>query len=65
MNINIQGYKLQESSIGLLAYENDVVLLKYSHEKLKNLFLKLKKTAVKVGLQCNEGRTAYMFVSRR
>lgn len=25
-----------------------------------NVFLKLEKTAAKVGLQCNEGKTVYM-----
>lgn len=70
MNINLQGYKLQDSSIWLQVYADNVVnllffLFKESQENLKNLFLKLEKTAAKVGLQCNERKTAYMFVSKR
>jgi hypothetical protein len=44
---------------------DDVVLLKESQKNLKNVFLKLEKTAVKVRLQSNEGKTAYISVSRR
>ncbi|KAL4120341.1 hypothetical protein QTP88_013055 [Uroleucon formosanum] len=65
INVNNQGFKLQDSSIELLAYADDVVLLGESQESLKIIFLKLKKAAAKVGLQCNEGKTAYMCVDRR
>jgi len=65
INVNRQGFKLQDSSIGLLAYADDAVLLEESQESLKNLFLKLEKIAAKVRLQCKEGKTAYMFVGRR
>jgi hypothetical protein len=65
INVNNQGFKLQDSSIELLAYADDVVLLGESQESLKNIFLKLEKAAAKVGLQCNEGKTAYMCVDRR
>ncbi|VVC39091.1 Reverse transcriptase domain [Cinara cedri] len=65
ININNQGFKLQDSSIELLAYADDIVLLGESQDSLKNIFLKLEKAAAKVGLQCNEGKTAYMCVERR
>lgn len=48
MNINQQGFKLPESSIEILAYANNIVLLEESQEKLKNLLFKLEKATVKV-----------------
>ncbi|KAL4092204.1 hypothetical protein QTP88_026743 [Uroleucon formosanum] len=65
INVNNQGFKLQNSSIKLLAYMDDVVLLREYQERPKNIFLKLEKAAAKVGLQSNEGKTAYMCVDRR
>jgi hypothetical protein len=65
INVNNQGFKLQDSSIELLAYADDVVLLRESQESLKNIFFKLEKAAAKVVLQCNEGKTSYMCVDRR
>jgi len=65
INVNNQDFKLQDSSIELLAYADDVVLLGESQKSTKNILLKLEKAVAKVGLHCNEGKTAYMCVDRR
>lgn len=54
MRVSQYGFKLQKLFIGLLAYADDVVLLEESLGNLKDMFLKLHRCAVKVGLQCNE-----------
>jgi hypothetical protein len=45
-----EGIRLQDTSIGLLAYADDIVLMEESNDRLKNLFSKLYKAASKVGL---------------
>ncbi|XP_050439190.1 uncharacterized protein LOC126844814 [Adelges cooleyi] len=57
--------KLQDSSIGLLAYADDLVLMEESPNALKSLFGRLQRMASKVGLQTNETKTEYMVVGRR
>ncbi|KAL4123306.1 hypothetical protein QTP88_015504 [Uroleucon formosanum] len=59
------GIRLQNTSIGILAYADDIVLMEESQDSLKSLFSKLHKAASKVGLCVNEGKTEYMFLSRR
>jgi hypothetical protein len=60
-----KGVKLQDSSIGLLAYADDLVLMEESPNVLKSLFDRLQRLAAKVGLQINETKTEYMVVGRR
>jgi len=60
-----EGIRLQDTSIGLLAYADDIVLMEESQNRLKTLFNRLYKVASKVGLSVNEGKTEYMFSSRR
>jgi len=55
---------LQGSTVALLAYANDLVLMDKSHDRLRTLFGRLEEAA-KVGLQINEGKTEYMVVGRR
>lgn len=49
-----KGVKLQESSIAVLAYADDVVLMRKSHDNLRSLFTRLEEKAKKVELQVNE-----------
>jgi len=49
--------KLQDSSLGLLAYAVDLVLMEESPNALKSLFNHLKKMASKVGLQISDPKT--------
>jgi hypothetical protein len=66
MNITPQeGVKFQESSIGLLAYADDLVIMEDSQDGLKDLLNRLEKAALKVGLHINEDKTEYMVVGRR
>ncbi|KAL4154026.1 hypothetical protein QTP88_001859 [Uroleucon formosanum] len=60
-----KGIRLQNTSIGVLAYADDIVLMEESQDSLKSLFSKLHKAASKVGQCVNEGKTEYMFLSRR
>jgi hypothetical protein len=60
-----EGIRLQDTSIGLLAYVDDIVLMKESQDRLKILFSRLHKAALKVRLCVNEEKTEYMFLSRR
>lgn len=60
-----EGVKLQESSIAVLAYAGDVVLMSKSHDNLRSLFTRLEKNAKKVELQVNEKKTEYMFMGKR
>lgn len=48
------GVKIQESSIGLLAYADDLVIMEESQDGLKFLLNWLEKAAQKVGLHINE-----------
>ncbi|KAL4099054.1 hypothetical protein QTP88_023549 [Uroleucon formosanum] len=66
MNIIPQeGVKFQESSIGLLAYADDLVIMEDSQDGLKDLLNRLEKAALKVELHINEDKTKYMVVGRR
>jgi hypothetical protein len=60
-----EGIRLQDKSIGLLAYADDIVLMEESQDRLKILFSRLHKAASKVGLCVNEEKTEYMFLSRK
>lgn len=60
-----EGVSLQESSVALLAYADDLVLMDKSHVDLRTLFGRLGKAAKKVGLQVNEGETEFMVAGRR
>ncbi|XP_025203119.1 uncharacterized protein LOC112600160 [Melanaphis sacchari] len=59
-----EGIRLQDKSISLLAYADDIVLMEESQDRLKILFSRLHKAASKVGLCVNEEKTEYMFLSR-
>lgn len=53
-NIGLQeGVSLHESSVTLLAYTDDLVLIYKSHDGLRTLFGRLEEAAKKVGLQIN------------
>jgi len=66
MNITPQeGVKFQESSIGLLVYADDLVIMEESQDGLKDLFDQLEKAALKVGLHINEDKLESMVVGRR
>jgi len=60
-----EGNRLQDTSIGILAYADDIILMEESQDRLKSLFSRLHKAASKIGLLVNEGKTEYMFLSRR
>lgn len=60
-----EGVSLQGSSVALLAYADDLVLMEKSHNGLRTLFGRLEEAAKKVGLQINERKTDYMVVGRR
>jgi len=66
MNITPQeGVKFQESSIGLLAYADDLVIMEESQDGLKSLLNRLEKAALKVGFHINEDKMEYMVVRRQ
>lgn len=60
-----EGIRLQDTSIGIPAYADDIVLMEEFQDRLKSLFSRLHKAASKVGLCVNEEKTEYMFLSRR
>lgn len=55
-----EGLRLQDSSIGLLAYADNSVLSKETRNALKFIFERLQKMALKVRMQINETKTKYM-----
>jgi hypothetical protein len=60
-----EGVKLQDSSIGLLAYADNLVLMEKSPNALKSLFYRLQSMASRVGVQINESKTEFMIGGRR
>jgi len=59
---------LQGSSIALLVYADDLVLMDKScdlYDGLRTLYGRLEEAAKKIGLQINEGKTEYMVMGRR
>ncbi|CAI6370121.1 unnamed protein product [Macrosiphum euphorbiae] len=60
-----EGMPLQGSSVALLAYADDLVLMDKSHDGLRSLCGRLEEAAKKVGLQINEDKTEYMVVGRK
>jgi len=60
-----KGVKLQDSSLDLLAYADDLVLMEESPNALKSLFNRLQRMASKVGLQISDPKIEYMIVGRR
>jgi hypothetical protein len=60
-----ESIRLQDTSIGLPAYADDIVLMEEFQDRLKFLFSRLYKEASKVGLCVNEGKTKYMVLSIR
>lgn len=56
-NISLdEGVKLEETSISLLAYADDIIILGNDTHTLKSLCVRLIEAAKKVGLQINEGK---------
>jgi len=60
-----EGMPLQGSSVALLAYADDLVLMDKSHDGLRSLCGRLEEASKKVGLRINEDKTEYMVVGRR
>jgi len=60
-----EGVNLQDHTIGLLAYADDLVLITESQNELKSLFRRLEKSSAKIGLRINEEKTKYMVVRRQ
>lgn len=56
---------LNESSVAMPAYADDLVLINKSRGGLRTLFGRLKETAKKVGLKINDSKTKYMIMGRR
>ncbi|KAE9539532.1 hypothetical protein AGLY_004784 [Aphis glycines] len=60
-----EGIKLRNSTIPLLAYADDIVLMDESQDGVKRLCGRLINAAQKVGLQINEQKTEYMIIGRQ
>jgi hypothetical protein len=56
--------KHRNSTIPLLAYANDIVLMDESQDEIIRLCERLNDAAQKVGLQINEQKTEYMIIGR-
>jgi len=66
MNISPdEGVKLDGTSISILAYADDIVLLENNINTVKSLCERLITAARRVGLQINEEKTEYMEISRQ
>lgn len=63
-NSNRQGTILHKDH-QCLAYTDDLTLIIRSKTVLKDIFTKLEKPALKLGLSVNEDKTKYMFLSRK
>lgn len=57
--------KFHESSIGLLAYADDLIIMEKSQDGLKSILYRLEKAALKVELYINEHKTEYIVVGRQ
>jgi len=64
MNI-LEEVTLDQSTIGLLEYADDIILLGEDLDMIKRLGNKLIYTAKKVGLTVNKNKTEYLVASRR
>jgi len=60
-----EGIKLRNSTILLLAYADDMVLMDESQGGVKRLCDRLNDAAQKVRLQINEQKTEYMIIGRQ
>ncbi|VVC32422.1 Reverse transcriptase domain [Cinara cedri] len=60
-----EGVELGQSTINILAYADDISLMRRSREMIIKMGKSLIKAAEKVGLRINEEKTKYMVVSRR
>jgi len=60
-----EGIKLRNSTIPLLVYADDIVLMDESQDGVKRLCERLNDAAQKVGLQINEQKTEYMIIGRQ
>jgi hypothetical protein len=60
-----KGIKLRNSTIPLLAYADDIILMDESQDGVKRLCGRLNDAAQKVGLQINEQKTEYMIIGRQ
>ncbi|KAL4104411.1 hypothetical protein QTP88_019712 [Uroleucon formosanum] len=66
MNISPdEGVKLDGTSIGILAYADDIVLLGNNINTVKSLCERLITAARRVGLQVNEEKTEFMEICRK
>jgi len=60
-----EGIKLRNSTIPLLEYADDIVLMDESQDGVKRLCDRLNDATLKVGLQINEQKTEYMIIGRQ
>ncbi|KAE9521507.1 hypothetical protein AGLY_018106 [Aphis glycines] len=60
-----EGVKLDGTSISILAYADDIVLLGNNINTVKSMCERLITAAKRVGLQINEEKTEYMEISRQ
>jgi len=58
-------FSLGQTTVGLLAYTDDISVIGNNVEEVKSSCRKLIKTAGKVGLQMNDEKTEYIIVNRK
>jgi|UniRef100_A0A2S2QVD8 hypothetical protein len=59
------GFLLGQTTVSLLAYADDIVILGNNVEEVKSSCRKLMETVGKVSLQINDEKTEYIIVNRR
>jgi hypothetical protein len=59
------GIVLGNSNINILAYADDITILRDTKETVKQVCRKLIMMASKVGLEINDEKTEYMILSRQ
>jgi hypothetical protein len=59
------GIKIGKEQLNILAYADDIVLIRKNEIEIKQLFVELENAARKLGLQINQEKTKYMIVERK
>ena len=59
------GIKIGKGKLNILAYADDIVLIGKNEIEIKQLFVEIQKTARKLGLHINHGKTKHTIVERK
>ena len=59
------GIKIGKEQLNILAYVDDIALIRKNEIEIRELFVQMENVARKLGLQINQEKTKYMIVERK